>query len=522
MRSVFFNTEVLEAEKKIIRNTGIPSIVLMENAGANSAHLIRKFIRRNKINKCILLAGKGNNAGDGFVIARHLFKDKIDIHIISVYSFKDLKGDALKNYQVICNLERKGTYFAEISSLNDFKKYFERNGISKNYLVIDAVFGVGFKGELDKHLKDIFTYLNSVKNKKIIAIDTVSGLKDFNDSSNLPAVDMTISMACKKFNSIFGKGREISGINKTVNIGIPETEFNKYNSRKIFEVAEDDIRGIIPPRNINSNKYTNGKLFILGGKPGFSGAVCLSAMSAMRTGSGAVIAGVPESINSVMEIKTTEVVTLPLPENKNKCLSAEGFKLISEKIKWSDAALIGPGIGRDTETQKLILKIIDSFDHNFVIDADGLNALKNEKGIFRKKKSKVILTPHYGEFSVISGVPTEKIKKDIYNYAKEFAVANNVILVLKNSPTIITDGDYFYINSTGRENLATIGSGDVLSGIISSVYSITGDAVSSSIFGCYLHGRCGDILYEESGCSSTLAGDLIELIPRIKNELNVE
>lgn len=521
MRSVFFNSEVLDAEEKIIRNTDIPPIILMENAGANSARLIRKYIRKNKIRECFLLTGKGNNAGDGFVIARHLLTEEIDIHVISLYNFKELKGDALINYRILLNLKRNSLFIKEIKGLSNFRKYLDRNKISDKFLIIDAVFGVGFKGELDIHLRKIFNYLNSLKNKKTIAIDTVSGLKDYNDGSNLLKADMTISMSGKKFNSLFGEGRIMSGIIETVDIGIPETEFDKFNSRKIFETEKNDISAIISPRNINSNKYTNGKLFILGGKPGFSGAVCLSAMSAMRTGSGAVIAGVPESINNILEIKTTEVVTIPLPENKNKCLTKDGFKLISEKIQWSDATLIGPGIGRDKETQELILKILNTFDHNFIIDADGLNALKNNTGIFRKKKKKVILTPHYGEFSVISGIPAEKIKKDIYNSAKEFAVENNVILVLKNSPTVITDGEYFYINSMGRENLATIGSGDVLSGIISSAFSITGNAVNSSLYGCYVHGKCGDILFQESGCNSTLAGDLVELIPQIKNELHI-
>ncbi|MBN1634114.1 MAG: NAD(P)H-hydrate dehydratase [Ignavibacteria bacterium] len=522
MRSVFFNTEILEAEKKIIENNNIPSIILMENAGANSARFIKKFIFENNITKCILLSGKGNNAGDGFVIARHLSESKTEILILSMYPLKELKGDAFINYNILKNLNVPYFRISEISSLKEFKKILKDTKIGKGILIIDAVFGVGFRGELDKHLRDIFNFLNTIKSKKVIAVDTVSGLKDYNDSRDLLKADITISMSVNKFNSLFGKGRETSGKIETVDIGIPSWEFDRYNERNIYETEQNDMRDILPERNINSNKYSNGKLFILGGKKGFSGAVYLSSMSAMRTGCGAVIAGIPESINKILEIKTTEVITLPLPENKNKCITSKGIDLIREKIKWSDATLVGPGIGRDADTQELIIKILEEFDHKFIIDADGLNALKGKLDIFKKKNNKTILTPHYGEFSVLSGCSVDEIKKDIYKISTDFAKKYNVILVLKNSPTIITDGKYFYINRTGRENLATIGSGDVLSGIISSVYSVTGDAVKSSVYGCYLHGKCGDNLFRKTGSSSTLAGDLIDFIPETKLSIKFE
>lgn len=522
MRSVFFNTEVLDAERKIIEKNEIPSIILMENAGANSARFIKKYISENNIKECIILSGKGNNAGDGFVIARHLIESKIDIYILSFYPLKELKGDALINFNILRNLNSSRVHFSEIKSINDFKKILRKIKIEKDTLIIDAVFGVGFRGELDSHIKKIFHFLNTRKLNKVIAVDTISGLKDYNDGRDLLKADVTVSMSVNKFNSLFGEGREASGKIVTVDIGIPYGEFDLYNKRNIYEIESRDVKNILPERKINSNKYSNGKLFILGGKKGFSGAVYLSSMAAMRTGCGAVIAGIPESINKILEIKTTEVITFPLPENKNKCLSLKGIDLIKDKIKWSDAVLIGPGIGRDTDTKELIIRILEEFDHNFIIDADGLNALQGNLDIFKKKKKKVILTPHYGEFSVISGYSVNEIKKDVYKTSTEFAKKYNIILVLKNSPTIITDGKYFFINTAGRENLATIGSGDVLSGIISSAYSITKDPVKSSVYGCYLHGKCGDYLFDETGSNSTLAGDLIDYIPDTKFNIKYE
>jgi len=520
MKSVFFNNEVLGAEKEILNELEIPSLILMENAGGNSAKIITEYITSEKINKCVILSGKGNNAGDGFVVARHLIKLNIEILILSLYPKDELKGDALINYNVLSKLGSKKIKYGDIKSISDFKRFTESEKLNQSgTLFIDAVFGVGFRGELDIHIKDVFNYINLLKDKKIIALDTVSGLEHYDRKENLLNADMTIAMAQKKFNSLFNEGRETSGFVQTVEIGIPDSQFDKRNKRKIYQIEEKDCNGIIKKREINSHKYKNGKVFVLGGKKGFSGAVYLSSMAALKTGCGAVIAGIPESLNHILEIKTTEVITVPLPENNEGSLVQSGLEIINSKIEWSDVTLIGPGLGRDSDSMELIQNILSVNDRKFVIDADGLYMIKDTPGIFRNKKEKVILTPHYGEFSAISGYAIEEIKNNIYNIPYEFARENNVILVLKNSPTIITDGDYYFINSTGRENLATIGSGDVLSGIITALYSLSDNPLKSSYSGCYLHGKCGDYLYNKTGDSSTLSGDLLNLIPELKREL---
>jgi NAD(P)H-hydrate epimerase len=257
----------------------------------------------------------------------------------------------------------------------------------------------------------------------------------------------------------------------------------------------------------------------VGGSPGFTGATYLSSLSALRIGSGAVVLGIPASLNHILETKTTEVITLPLEDTKEQTLSENAYSKISERIKWADAILLGPGLGRNEESLSLIRNIIKQNDERFVIDADGLFAFKDKPELLKKKKNKIIITPHYGEFSNLSGFNVDEIKKDIVNISKTFAKKYNVILVLKNSPTIITDGDYFYINPSGKENLATIGTGDVLAGIISGLYSQIKEPLQSALLGVYIHGKCGDEIYRKTGNSSTIAGDLIEKIPEIKMQL---
>jgi len=514
MKSVFFNSEVLDAERKIISGLNIPSVVLMENAGLNSANFIYGLIRENNFDDVIIIAGKGNNAGDGFVIARHLVLKGINVKVFLLYPASELKGDALVNYRVIGNIKDK----ILISGLTELNKFLE-SGKKSKLLFVDSVFGIGFRGTLDKNIKSVFKKINALGNKTVVAVDTVSGLESCCEKKGLLEADYTLSMGIKKFNSVFDKGREASGKNVVMNIGVPEKEFDKHNSRKIFEIEKADVKNVIPKRGINSNKYSNGKLFALCGSVGFSGAAYLSSLSALKTGCGAVILGVPESLNRVMESKTTEVITLPLKETVDKSFSVSALKKIREKIEWCDALLIGPGIGRNKETLSLVRKIISETEKPVVLDADGIFAFKDNLNILKKRKCDLIVTPHYGEFSNITGYGSGDIKKNIYNISRDFAVKYNLVLVLKNSPTIITSGREFLINSTGRENLATVGSGDVLSGIIAGLLAMTGNALKSAVAGTYMHGRCGDLLFDKSGQCSTIASELISELQNVKREL---
>jgi NAD(P)H-hydrate epimerase len=514
MKSVFFNNEVLEAEKNIISNLNIPSLVLMENAGMNSANFIYDVCKKENSDEIVILAGKGNNAGDGFVIARHLSNLNIKSSVVLFYPESDLKGDALINFNVIKNI---GDKIKIISSdgLIDYLKTVLRLKL----LFVDSVFGIGFKGELDGRIKNLFSEINKIKNKKVIAIDTVSGLKNYFDKDEYLNADFTLTMGIKKFNSVFDKGREVSGKIVVMNIGIEGEEFDRYNSRKIFEVESADFKNFIPKRGINSNKYTNGKLFVLAGSAGFTGASYLCSLASLKMGCGAVILGLPESLNPILESKTTEVITFPLEETEEKSLSGFAFQKIEEKIKWSNAVLIGPGIGRNPETLALVRRIVTECDVTAVLDADAIFAFKGYLELLKKQDKKIILTPHYGEFSNLTGIKTEDIKNNIYEISVEFARKYNIILVLKNSPTIVTDGDEFYINSAGRENLATIGSGDVLSGIIAGVLAQNKNPLKSALAGTYIHGRCGDILYEKTGPDSTIASELISELQNVKKEL---
>ena len=512
MKNVFFNKDILDVEKKLMDSLSIPSIILMENAGANSSKYIQSKYKDKFSSPVFILAGKGNNAGDGFVIARHLANERIKCKVMLVYPDSGFERVTPRsNYDILEKME---------SPLIEITDYDERIFSDGEHIIIDAIFGVGFKGELDEMAKVVVSKVNSLKDKIVIALDVPSGLEDYNQEKECIKADITIAMGAKKYSSLFYNGKINSGKVEAVSIGIPESEFSKYNDNGIYEIEKSDVKDMIPVRKSTSHKYSNGKLLVLAGAKGYTGAAYLSAQSGLRAGSGAVTLGFPESLDDIMEKKLTDVVKYPLPETKDVSLSSAGLERIKEKVKWSDVTLVGPGLGRNEDTIELVRKLIAECDHKYVIDADGLFALIGHLDLLRNSKSEIVLTPHTGEFASLLGISTEDLLSDFYNYAKNFAKEYNVVLVLKNAPSIITGGEKLFINSTGHQNLGTIGTGDVLAGIISSFYAQGSNAMQSSIAGVYMHGFCGDVLYEQTGDSSTIASDLIPLIPKVKYYLS--
>jgi NAD(P)H-hydrate epimerase len=515
MQNVFFNKDVLAAERKICSDLKIPPVILMENAGANSAGYVISNFPDCLHCEIAIITGKGNNAGDGFVIARHLANHGVNVKIITLYREKELSDDALLNYNILKNYS---TELISIVYCKDDKDLRKEISID-NRIIIDAIFGVGFNGAPDSRFIKIFECINSLIDKTVISVDVPSGFYSYCQDTEFIKADVTLMMGVKKFDSLFYKGKENSGRIEVMDIGISRDKFTEYNKENIIETEVRDVMQFLTStiRGVTANKYSSGKVFILAGSPGLTGAAYLCSESAIRTGSGAVILGVPESINEVMEVKLTEVMTLPLKQTENKTLSLHCYDDIQKRLLWADCVLIGPGISKDEETMELVRTVVKRNNIAFIIDADAIAAFANNLHMLKGKN--IILTPHFGEFANLTGTTSEDVKENFYEMAKRFAKDYKVILVLKNSPTIISDQKSFYINSTGRENLATAGCGDVLSGIIAGLYSQTKNPTGSAVSGVYIHGLCGDRLYDRSGSDSTIAGDLIGEIAMVKTGL---
>ncbi len=509
MENIIDVKDVLNIEKNLMNKLSLPSLILMENAGLRSADFILQKFNEQKGGNILILLGKGNNAGDGMVIARHLISKNIIPYIYFLYPQQEYKNDAKINYDILKNIIPDDYIYG----YENFEKSFDKLN-NEELIIVDAVFGVGFKGVQDDITKKVFGYVNRNKKGMVIAIDVPSGLSGKIEPENIILkADFTLSMGVKRLNTIYGGGREFCGEIMKIELGIGEDEFE--NPQKIFMVEKHDVKEMMPgKRKINSNKYSAGKVFVLAGSRGYTGAGYLSSMSALRAGAGAVIIGFPESLDKIFEIKLTEVIKKPLPENKEHGLSEGAFDEIIELIQWSDVTLIGPGLGRSDETQNLIRNIVQYVDKPLVIDADGLYAFKGNTGLLKKDKNQIIITPHYGEFANLLGINYNDIKNNFVDYTQKFADEHNLTLILKNSPSLVTQGNEIYLNSTGSENLATVGTGDVLAGIVSGIYSQSIDPLKSAAAANYVHGMCSDILKNKNCGNSLIAGDLIELIPQ--------
>jgi len=283
---------------------------------------------------------------------------------------------------------------------------------------------------------------------------------------------------------------------------------------------QQEFRALLKKRSKDSHKGDFGHVFILAGSRGLTGAAALCSNAALRSGAGLVTLGIPVSLNSIMSRKLTEVMTISLTETKEAALSLKAEKDILKKIKTSDAAVLGPGLSRHPETQKLINRLILKIEKPMVLDADALNAISKNVKVLKKIKSSYIVTPHTGEMSRLINKDAGYIKNNRLIVAKKFSRDYNAVVLLKGAGTVVTgpDGKY-YINTTGNPGMATAGSGDVLSGIIAGFISQGLSMFNAARLGVYIHGLAGDIAAEDKGEIGLIAGDILENIPYAIKEM---
>ncbi len=543
MKPAFTFDEIRQAEKCIIVLERIPPLLLMENAGKNSLDvLLAEFPDLDEYN-IFIICGKGNNAGDGLVLARHLVINGYDVKISLIETSAQLKGDALINYQIFRKwdtlmnyqlIKKSGEEKAEFIFYESVFKAVKKN---EKTIIIDAILGTGIKGSLSVPLLakggaggflNAITLINKAKEKnkklKIVSLDVPSGLMSGEQVNPVVNADLTITMGSIKTELLFGEGKENSGKVIVVPIGITENLIEKYNTSGKYIIEIDDVRKIFPRRKKSSYKYSNGKVLVIGGSRGLAGSIIMSSYSAIKSGAGGVCAAIPESLSRSFNKKVYEVMTVPLDETEEGSIRPDSFPNLQKRMEWADAVLLGPGISTNDSTKEFIFEVIKNCDKPLVIDADALNVLSTDLSVLktRKFKNEIILTPHIGEFSRLSGTPSKEIGLNRFEIACNFVKEHNLNLVLKSETTITctTDGK-IYINSSANEALSTAGSGDVLSGIIVSlVAQSTASPYPLSkgegcLIGVYLHGLCADLYYNKYGNKQTASPqDIIKLIPK--------
>lgn len=275
-----------------------------------------------------------------------------------------------------------------------------------------------------------------------------------------------------------------------------------------------EVRKLLLKRKADTHKGDYGHVFVIGGSVGMTGAAALSSQAALLSGSGLVTLGIPRSLNPVLEAKLTEVMTLPLPETAEQTLSETALPEILDFSRKADCVAIGPGLSKNSSSRELVKKLITNLDKLIVLDADGITALKDDISILRAAKSRIVITPHFGEMSQLVALPPVEISKIKEEVAKKFTNEYNVVCVLKGYRTVVSaPKEKAYVNLTGNPGMATAGAGDVLTGIIASFMGQGIGGFDSARLGVYLHGLAGDFAAEEKGEVSLIASDILENLP---------
>ena len=516
MKPAFSFDEIREAERKIIEEDSVPSLILMENAGKNAFEQILLSFPDIDDYEIFIIAGKGNNAGDGFVIARHLLIAELPLTVVMLSAETELKGDALVNYRLFA---KENENFNDTISFQQFvNSYKKRNRI----LLIDTILGSGVKGTLSEDFSNAINFINKIKEKnkrfKIVSIDVPSGLMSGEQINPVVDADITITMGALKTELLYGEGKEHAGDIFVIPIGISDGYLERYNTYNKYAVEFDDVVKLYPKRKKTSYKYSNGKALIIGGSAGLSGAVIMSSVSALKSGAGAVVAAIPETIASHFSRKLPDVIKELLDTTAEGSISGSAFRKILRRIESSDAVLIGPGISLNNETRNFVFDVVKKCSRNMIIDADALTILAEDTNVLinREYDSEIILTPHIGEFARLSGVSTNDIIHNRFDTVRYFVNKYKVSVVLKSETSFsCLKNKATYINTTGNESLGVVGSGDVLSGILVSILAQTGDVFKTLICGNYIHGFCSDLYFKKYGNKQSASQqDFIKLIPK--------
>jgi NAD(P)H-hydrate epimerase len=488
------SAEMRECDRRAIDDLGIPGPTLMERAGRGLARAMSMRYPHLNRRRIWIVCGRGNNGGDGLVLARLLHDDGLNPRVLLTDPAEEIAGDAALQ---IPPLRLRGIPLEPITQ--DLLGGLERLGAED--LLVDAILGTGFKGTLTGRKAEIVEAINRSP-ARVVAVDIPSGLSADSGEATGPAVqaDLTVTMAFPKVCFLFWPARAHVGEWTVADIGIPEETAAAVRPIRTLLTAglvTDRIR----PFSRRAHKGDRGKLLIVGGSPGLTGAPCLAAWGAARAGAGLVRVGIPRSLNAILETKLTEPMTFPLVETDAGTVSARARDFILSLREGWDALVLGPGLGRQAETDRLVRELFEAWKGPLLLDADGLNALASEGIPLADPMRPVpVLTPHPGEMARLAGIPMRQVLADPIDAARRFAQRHGVVVLLKGAPTVISDPTgSVLINPTGNPGLATGGTGDVLSGIIGTLLAQGLDPWWAAGCGAYLHGASADALAQRVG-----------------------
>lgn len=501
--------EMRSIDAKAMENYKLPGMILMENAGASVARYTEEFLGDAGSKRICIFAGKGNNGGDGYTAARHLHNRGARVTVYLVGAVKeDITGDAGMNLAVI---QAMGIEVLAVQNERDWDKA----GVAVKFAdcVIDALLGTGFYGELRNEYSRAIQLINEA-GKPVVSVDIPSGVEA--DTGQVRSVAIramqTITLGLPKPGLLLYPGADYAGQVRIADIGIPR-ELLTAASIKQNTIEADYVHKILPLRPGDAHKGMAGRVAVLAGSRGLTGAAALTSLAALRTGAGLVTLGIHQQFQDIMAVKLTEVMTKPLPGSEEGYLDISSVEPVLELSSQASVLAIGPGLGTHPSTVETVREIIRQAEVPLVIDADALNALAGFTGILSELQALAVLTPHPGEMARLTGMSPAQVNHDRIQVARQAAGQWGSIVVLKGAPTVVAfpDGEIF-LNTTGNAGMATGGTGDVLTGVIASLIAQGLSSHDAAVAAVYLHGAAGN-LAAGKGKTGMLAGDLLAALP---------
>jgi hydroxyethylthiazole kinase-like uncharacterized protein yjeF len=488
---------------------GVAAEVLMERAGRAVARAVADLCGGTYGRRAVVVCGKGNNGGDGFVAARHLARWGVVVHVLTVDPPEGLHEPAAANLH---RLREMGVGVRECSPA-----LLDRE-LARSDVAIDAIFGTGFRGLPEDGWASAIAGLNE-GTPPVVAVDIPSGVDGTTGAIEGEAVwsDLTVTFGAAKVGAVLMPGADRTGALRVVDIGFPDDLVHT----NVFVTEPSDVRAWLPARAVDSHKRASGVLLVVAGSREMTGAASLIARAAGRIGAGLVIVAVPSGILPIVQAATTEAVFLSLPETADGTVARDALDRVLDALGRAHALAIGPGLSSQEDTAGFVRDLVRACPVPAVVDADGLNAFSGRAADLVDRKSDVVLTPHVGEFGRLSGTSAHDLEADRLTHARALATTTNAVTLLKGSRSVIASPDgTVLVNPTGGPVLATAGSGDVLTGMIGGLLARGMDSAEAAAAGAYLHGVAGTLAGRESG-EGTLAGDIVERIPDAINVVEV-
>jgi NAD(P)H-hydrate epimerase len=510
-----------EQMREIDRHTlasGVPGETLMDRAGAGVVEAMARRYGPLLGMRVIVLCGPGNNGGDGFVAARHLRVHGADVHVGLLAPLERVKGDAKLQLE---RMRAAGLPINVIENGETLRTMVARH--ARWDYALDALLGTGARGPLEGVIATAAQVLRELDDTgtRVVAVDLPTGVDADTGEIARRAVrsDLTVTFGAAKRGQLLYPGRAFVGRLEVVDIGLLAPKAGAAHA--IVLATQDGMARLVPLRDPRAHKGSVGRVVVLGGAAGYTGAVALAARAATRSGAGYVQAAVPESVVDVLSTKLTEELPVAMPERRPRVLAVEALAPALALAGSAHAALVGPGLSRVPCAEELARRFVAACPVPMVVDADALNAFEGQSEKLAELKAQAVITPHLGEMQRLTGVPAVQLEARRIDAAREWAARWGVVVVLKGAPTVVAAPDgRTCVNPTGNPGMATAGVGDVLAGLLVALLAQGLERFDAACLAAWIHGSAGDRAAADQGQHGMNASDVLERLPVTMLELS--